>query len=77
MLGEGLLLPNAVESPEAIDPAPMIQRRDDWGSWQVRWRQKPYWRDFPSGPVAESHSPNAGGPGSIPGQRTTSYMWQL
>lgn len=30
MLGEGLILPNAVESPEEIDPAPMIQRPDDW-----------------------------------------------
>ena len=30
-------------------------------------------RDFPGGAVVDS-APNAGGPGSIPGQRTRSHM---
>ena len=32
---------------------------------------------FPRGPVANIPSPNAGGPGSIPGQGTRSHMLQL
>ena len=33
-------------------------------------------RDFPAGPVVNS-APNAGGPGSIPGQGTRSHVLQL
>ena len=31
-------------------------------------------RDFPGGAVVKTHAPNAGGPGSIPGQGTRSHM---
>ena len=34
-------------------------------------------RVFPGGPVAKTFAPNAGGPGSTPGQRITSHMPQL
>ena len=34
-------------------------------------------RDFPSGPVAKTPTPNAGGWGLIPGQGTRSRMLQL
>ena len=33
--------------------------------------------NFPGGPVAKTLTPNAGGQGSIPGQRTRSHMPQL
>ena len=36
--------------------------------------------DFPGGPgakISHSQSPNAGGPGSIPGQETESHVMQL
>ena len=33
--------------------------------------------DFPGGPVAKIHTTNAGGLGSIPGQRTRSHMLQV
>ena len=35
------------------------------------------WGDFPGGPVAKLHAPNAGGLGLIPGQGTRSHMLQL
>ena len=39
--------------------------------------KKLYLWDFPGGPVARIHAPNAGGLGSIPGQGTRSHMSQL
>ena len=35
------------------------------------------YRDFPGGPVTKSLHSNAGGPDSVPGQRTRSHMLQL
>ena len=35
-----------------------------------------FYRNFPGGPVAKTVPPNAGDPGSIPGQETISYMPQ-
>ena len=34
-------------------------------------------RDIPGGPVSKLCTPNAGDPGSIPGQGTRSHMLQL
>ena len=38
---------------------------------------KAFWRNFPGDPVAKTPSPNAGGPGLIPGQGTRSPIPQL
>lgn len=39
-------------------------------------KRKIYW-DFPGGSVLRLHTPNVGGPGSIPGEGTRSRMLQL
>ena len=45
--------------------------------WINRDRRRSLGGDFPSGPVAKTLTPNAGGPSLIPGQGTGSHMSQL
>ena len=40
-------------------------------------RLKDQYRNFPGGPVAKNHTPNAEDPGLIPGQGTRSHRPQL
>ena len=46
-------------------------------SWLIIDSSKASYGDFPGGPTVKTHGPNAGGPGSIPGQGTRSRMMQL